>query len=54
MLAVRIKPGFGCSGGTLLSQQRKVINLVARDLLKWNIQTQKKDKKKRWLLRNPT
>jgi hypothetical protein len=45
MLAVRIKPGFGCSGGTLLSQQRKVINLVARDRAKWNIGMRKKTKK---------
>jgi hypothetical protein len=53
MLAVRIKPGFGCSGGTLLSQQNKVISLVAQVLTKWNIGIQKKEKK-RWLLRNPT
>jgi hypothetical protein len=46
MLAVRIKPGFGCSGGTLLSQQRKVINLVVREVLKWNIGKRRKDKKK--------
>lgn len=44
-LAVRIKPGFGCLGGTLLSQQRKVINLVALDVPKWNTGMRKKIKK---------
>jgi hypothetical protein len=45
MLAVRIKPGFGCSGGTLLSQQRKVINLVVWVQVKWNVEIRKKIKK---------
>jgi hypothetical protein len=35
-LAVRIKPGFGCSGGTLLSQHSRVIYLVACAITKWN------------------